>query len=174
MYSPCCCLIEPLCPGYHIMFSPPPPHKMIYLPLLSQPFTRKTIMKLIIPSVIVLSAIIQSSLTCFPTLPSPFTTSPSPSPSQPSATSLSSSSGSSSNNNNNQEVAYNLDCQCGAPSKNKNRIVGGQPAEKNEYPWQVAIKAKPNQKPFCGGSILSSRTILTAAHCNIYKAHETR
>lgn len=59
------------------------------------------------------------------------------------------------------------DCQCGVPSQNRNRIVGGQPAEKNEYPWQVAIK-KRGGKPFCGGSVLSSRTILTAAHCNIY------
>ena len=45
------------------------------------------------------------------------------------------------------------------------KIVGGYVAEKNEYPWQVGITYYYNDKPWCGGSILSSRTILTAALC---------
>ena len=135
--------------------------------------TSKAIMKLTTSTVIVLCAFIQLSLTCFPILPPPPPPLPPPPP-RPPTTSSSSSSSNNNHNNINKEVAYDLECKCGVPSKNRNRIVGGQPAEKNEYPWQVAIKAKPDKKPFCGGSILSSRTILTAAHCNIYKLNEIR
>ena len=37
----------------------------------------------------------------------------------------------------------------------------------NEYPWQVGIIDTDTGKPYCGGSILSSKTILTAAHCTV-------
>ena len=43
-----------------------------------------------------------------------------------------------------------------------NRIVGGQPAE-SMIPWQVSIRT--NGFHFCGGTILDSKTILSAAHC---------
>ncbi|XP_078081216.1 complement factor B-like [Mustelus asterias] len=43
------------------------------------------------------------------------------------------------------------------------RIFGGFESKKNEWPWQVIIKF-PN-KEFCGGSIISRRWILSAAHC---------
>jgi len=48
---------------------------------------------------------------------------------------------------------------------NKCRIVGGTEAITNEFPWQVGIKTPNGNHPFCGGSILSTRTILTAQHC---------
>ena len=35
----------------------------------------------------------------------------------------------------------------------------------NEYPWQVALVRAGSKQPFCGGTILSTQTILTAAHC---------
>jgi len=47
----------------------------------------------------------------------------------------------------------------------KCRIVGGTQAVSNEFPWQVGIKTNSGKHPFCGGSILSKRTILTAQHC---------
>ena len=56
-------------------------------------------------------------------------------------------------------------CQCGVPQTNRLRIVGGQPASKNEYPWQVALVRYGSSKPFCGGTPISSNTILTAAQC---------
>jgi len=66
-------------------------------------------------------------------------------------------------------------CKCGVPQGNRNRIVGGQPAAKNEYPWQVALVQNGQTKPFCGGTLLSSKTILTAAHCRVsvsqFKVH---
>jgi secreted trypsin-like serine protease len=53
------------------------------------------------------------------------------------------------------------------------KIVGGEPARRNAWPWQVAIyrRAVKNGTPlgagflFCGGSLISSKWVLTAAHC---------
>jgi len=55
---------------------------------------------------------------------------------------------------------------CGMTRAGKrNRIVGGSETEKNEYPWQVGLVGVDEKAPFCGGVILSTKTILTAAHC---------
>uniref|UniRef100_A0A3B5MJI0 Coagulation factor IX n=1 Tax=Xiphophorus couchianus TaxID=32473 RepID=A0A3B5MJI0_9TELE len=45
------------------------------------------------------------------------------------------------------------------------RIVGGRSAAPGEIPWQVGLIAKPSGQLFCGGSILSERWVITAAHC---------
>lgn len=49
------------------------------------------------------------------------------------------------------------------------RIIGGTTASISQVPWQVALIYRPArsdfQGQFCGGSILSSTWILTAAHC---------
>jgi len=49
------------------------------------------------------------------------------------------------------------------------RIVGGDDAEKGEYPWMAAlIEAKDigiPHDPFCGGSLIHPKWVLTAAHC---------
>eukprot|EP00090_Calanus_glacialis_P022801 TRINITY_DN35120_c0_g1_i1.p1 TRINITY_DN35120_c0_g1~~TRINITY_DN35120_c0_g1_i1.p1 ORF type:complete len:289 (+),score=61.25 TRINITY_DN35120_c0_g1_i1:30-869(+) len=56
-------------------------------------------------------------------------------------------------------------CSCGIPFS-KRRIIGGVPAKPNQYPWQVALlSGQFSSRPFCGGSLLSSDTVLTAAHC---------
>jgi secreted trypsin-like serine protease len=49
-------------------------------------------------------------------------------------------------------------------------IIGGQPASIEQYPWQVYIEGEYDEggsvaHTQCGGSILSSTIILTAAHC---------
>ncbi|CAL4103467.1 unnamed protein product, partial [Meganyctiphanes norvegica] len=41
------------------------------------------------------------------------------------------------------------------------KIVGGYPASEGEVPWQVALYGQF----FCGGTLLSSDVVLTAAHC---------
>jgi transmembrane serine protease 9 len=48
------------------------------------------------------------------------------------------------------------------------RIVGGVPAPIGAYPWQVSIglvNVPPSVGHFCGGSIIGSNWIVTAAHC---------
>lgn len=51
---------------------------------------------------------------------------------------------------------------CGKSLKSP-RVVGGQEASVESWPWQVSIQY--NKQHVCGGSILDSHWILTAAHC---------
>jgi len=44
-------------------------------------------------------------------------------------------------------------------------IVGGIEARPHEFPWQVSIRGKIQNNHFCGGTIINSRWVLTAAHC---------
>merc|ERR1711868_363625 len=55
-------------------------------------------------------------------------------------------------------------CQCGIANR-VSRIVGGQNADVNEYPWQAGIVSKGSVRPWCGGSLVNSKWVLTAAHC---------
>jgi len=56
-------------------------------------------------------------------------------------------------------------CKCGQANR-VSKIVGGVKTEANEYPWQVGLISSSSDKtPFCGGSLISNREILTAAHC---------
>jgi hypothetical protein len=43
-------------------------------------------------------------------------------------------------------------------------IVGGQPAQISDYPWQVSLRGGSGGH-FCGGSLINSTWVLTAAHC---------
>ncbi|XP_076061281.1 trypsin-1-like [Oratosquilla oratoria] len=55
-------------------------------------------------------------------------------------------------------------CSCGKVNR-VNRIVGGTATEVNEYPWQVGLLPSSGTRPFCGGTIINSKYIVTAAHC---------
>jgi len=56
------------------------------------------------------------------------------------------------------------DCTCGLANRAQ-RIVGGVETEVNEYPWQAGLVNKNSGFIWCGGSLVNSRYVLTAAHC---------
>jgi hypothetical protein len=43
--------------------------------------------------------------------------------------------------------------------------VGGEAASKSEFPWLVALVEARTRQPFCGGSLINDRIVLTAGHC---------
>src|SRR5262245_13403144 len=52
------------------------------------------------------------------------------------------------------------------------KVVGGHTTSISDYPWQVAVVDSPSvstgnahQRQFCGGSLITSRIVITAAHC---------
>ncbi|KAM8771134.1 mannan-binding lectin serine protease 1 isoform 3-T3 [Rhynchonycteris naso] len=56
---------------------------------------------------------------------------------------------------------------CGLPKFSRKliaRIFHGRPAEKGTTPW-IAMLSHLNGQPFCGGSLLGTNWIVTAAHC---------
>uniref|UniRef100_A0A667Y130 Zgc:100868 n=1 Tax=Myripristis murdjan TaxID=586833 RepID=A0A667Y130_9TELE len=52
--------------------------------------------------------------------------------------------------------------ECGQPRLNT-RIVGGQDAPAGSWPWQASIHEFNSH--ICGGSLINSQWVLTAAHC---------
>merc|ERR1719195_2147316 len=57
-------------------------------------------------------------------------------------------------------------CRCGV--KKSTRIVGGTEVDpKNKYPWMAAL-VDSNGNQFCGGTLVASKYVVTAAHCMFY------
>uniref|UniRef100_A0A4W4FHX4 Peptidase S1 domain-containing protein n=1 Tax=Electrophorus electricus TaxID=8005 RepID=A0A4W4FHX4_ELEEL len=53
--------------------------------------------------------------------------------------------------------------ECGSRPQFSTRIVGGNLSQEGQFPWQVSLHIQ--HKHLCGGSIVTARWILTAAHC---------
>ena len=58
-------------------------------------------------------------------------------------------------------IPENVRCQ-GSTIHAPNRIVGGDDAVKNSWPWIVGVRMGGYM---CGGSILNDNHVMTAAHC---------
>ncbi|XP_059156700.1 transmembrane protease serine 9-like isoform X2 [Physella acuta] len=54
--------------------------------------------------------------------------------------------------------------RCGLPARVR-RVVGGTEAARGRYPWMVYIARDPHKDDLCGGALVSSRHVITAAHC---------
>jgi secreted trypsin-like serine protease len=69
--------------------------------------------------------------------------------------------------------ALAVDPKCGVKTVNSppfgDRIVGGRNALPMEWPWQVSMqernKTRNTSNHQCGGTIINSQWIMTAAHC---------
>nr|QHB21591.1 venom S1 protease with CUB domain 15 [Platymeris rhadamanthus] len=66
-------------------------------------------------------------------------------------------------------------CDCGRANKPPSRVTHGKEVRENEFPWMVLLQT---YYPFgngryimfnCGGSIITHRHVLTAAHCVVFK-----
>ncbi|XP_075696482.1 transmembrane protease serine 3-like [Rhinoderma darwinii] len=62
------------------------------------------------------------------------------------------------------EEGVSLQCtDCGRSSAESQRIVGGSPSAWGRWPWQVSLRW--DGRHVCGGSIISSQWVMSAAHC---------
>lgn len=60
-------------------------------------------------------------------------------------------------------VKYNVSfVDCGLRNDGK-RVVGGDDAALNEFPWQVRLSYLNTF--YCGGTLINDRYVITAAHC---------
>ena len=53
---------------------------------------------------------------------------------------------------------------CGITKVPQSRVIAGTNATKGAWPWQVGLYTKYGTL-FCGGSLIATNWVLTAAHC---------
>jgi len=60
---------------------------------------------------------------------------------------------------------FSLSVSCGQVSVPMSRIVNGNDAKPGKWPWQAAIYSSSGGYFLCGGAVINSRWIISAAHC---------
>jgi len=59
------------------------------------------------------------------------------------------------------------EAECGKRVTTSSRVVGGENATPNSWPWQISLRYRYRDDfgHFCGGSLIEKDWVLTAAHC---------
>jgi len=74
-------------------------------------------------------------------------------------------------------VVLSAVCTASFAHAEKTRIINGKSANITSYPWLASVfvgsESDPDNGGACGGSLISSRWVLTAAHCFLNKAGDT-
>lgn len=67
-------------------------------------------------------------------------------------------------------IAYPQQCgvQPYATPKRRKRVIGGNVAQMNAWPWLVNMIDKKDSLQYCSGAIIDQQWILTVAHCFIF------
>ena len=56
-------------------------------------------------------------------------------------------------------------CADFSTSITNSKCIGCEPAKRGQYPWQVELSMRNDSTLVCGGSLITSKLVLTAAHC---------
>jgi len=55
-----------------------------------------------------------------------------------------------------------VSCSCG---EKLGRVIGGSESPVNGYPWMALLAERSSGEQFCGGAVINSKWVATAAHC---------
>ena len=64
-------------------------------------------------------------------------------------------------------IFFNWTAECGKRVAQLSRVVNGDDATPNSWPWQISLRYSDyhDYGHFCGGSLIEKDWVLTAAHC---------
>ena len=68
---------------------------------------------------------------------------------------------------NNEIKRHHLQQKCAdfSTTITTSKCIGCSTAKRGQYPWQVELSMRNGLRLLCGGSLITSKLVLTAAHC---------